>query len=79
MGFLIVLYFGLLLFLIFRICKFAGDTKLYRIVYDAYDSSLLQRDLDRLNLWSNRWQMSFNVGKCKVVHFGPRNLKFEQY
>ena len=77
---------GPLLFLIFindidvsigsRICKFADDTKLYRIVDDANDSSLLQSDLDRLISWSHTWQMSFNVSKCKVIHFGSSNLKF---
>ena len=77
---------GPLLFLIFisyidvsigsRICKFADDTKLYRIVDDANDSSLLQSDLDKLISWSHTWQMSFNVSKCKVIRFGSSNLKF---
>ena len=58
---------GPLLFLIFindidvsigsSICKFADDTKLYGIVDDANDSSLLQSDLDRLISWSHTWQM----------------------
>ena len=41
-----------------------------------YDSSLLQSDLDRLILWSHTWQMSNNVSKCKVIHFGSSNFKF---
>ena len=47
-----------------------------RIVDDAKDSSLLESDLDRLISWSHTWQISFNVGKCKVVYFGCSNLKF---
>ena len=23
--------------------------------------------------WSARWQLPFNIGKCKVLHVGPRN------
>ena len=77
---------GPLLFLIFindidtslgsRICKFADDTKLYRVVDSVSDSVLLQSDLDKLVSWSEIWQMSFNVDKCKVVHFGSSNLGF---
>ena len=26
--------------------------------------------------WASRWQMQFNVKKCKVVHFGKENLGF---
>ena len=56
------------------ISKFADDTKLYRNVNDDKDASLLQRDLDRLVTWSQTWQMSFNADKCKVLHFGSKNL-----
>jgi len=30
----------------------------------------LQADLDKLVLWAKRWQMEFNVDKCKVMHVG---------
>ena len=40
------------------------------------DSVGLQSDLDKLVEWSHKWQMSFNVGKCKVVHFGNKNQGF---
>ena len=74
---------GPLLFLIFindiddginsEILKFADDTKLYRKVNNTDDSVLLQSDLDKLVDWSQRWQMSFNVSKCKVLHLGQSN------
>ena len=38
------------------------------------DRNKLQRDLERLVDWVDRWQMSFNVGKCKVMHLGGHNL-----
>ena len=77
---------GPVLFLIFindidssltsSISKFADDTKLYRKVNDEKDASLLQKDLDRLLTWSQTWQMSFNADKCKVLHFGSKNLGY---
>ena len=45
------------------ISKFAADIKLYRIVNDLNDASLMQQDLDKLISWSQIWQMSFNVDK----------------
>jgi len=30
----------------------------------------LQADLDKLALWAQKWQMEFNVNKCKVMHVG---------
>ena len=78
---------GPLLFLVFindidssltsSISKFADDTKLYRNVNDERDASLLQKDLDRLSTWSQTWQMSFNADKCKVLHFGSKNLRYD--
>jgi len=32
--------------------------------------SQLQADLDKLVLWAQKWQMEFNVDKCKVMHVG---------
>ena len=34
---------------------------------------LLQRDLKALSNWSHKWQLSFNVEKCKVMHMGKKN------
>ena len=36
----------------------------------------LQDDLDKLTEWANKWQMSFNTNKSKVVHVGRTNQKF---
>jgi hypothetical protein len=27
--------------------------------------------------WADKWKMQFNIKKCKVMHFGPGNKKFE--
>ena len=74
---------GPLLFVIFindmpdevklNICKlFADDCKLYGPVCEN-DGNKLQTDLRKLEEWSEKWQLPFNVGKCKVMHFGSNN------
>ncbi len=37
------------------------------------DKDKLQNDLDRLISWEQKWQMNFNVDKCKVLHIGSNN------
>ena len=48
---------------------FADDTKLYSIC----SKNKLQSDLDKVVEWTNEMQMSFNAGKCKVMHLGKDN------
>ena len=33
----------------------------------------MQKDIDKLLEWAERWQMEFNAKKCKVLHFGRSN------
>ena len=33
----------------------------------------MQEDLDRLVEWAHKWQMQFNVSKCKVMHVTNSN------
>ena len=57
-----------------KIAKFADDTKLG--IDGSSDIAVvhLQDDLKKLGEWSEKWQMPFNVGKCKVMHIGHNNL-----
>jgi Reverse transcriptase (RNA-dependent DNA polymerase) len=48
--------------------KFADDTKVGQTIRSEDDRKLLQGALDKLTEWSEKWGMSFNVKKCKVVH-----------
>ena len=68
---------GPLLFLLFindlpvsidsSIKLFADDTKLYRKIERLEDCESLQRDLNRLGAWTNRWSLRFNEKKCVVL------------
>ena len=53
-----------------NIQKFTDDTKIFKEVRCSTDCSQLQADLDKLVLWAQKWQMVFNVDKCKVMHVG---------
>jgi len=50
------------------VLKFADDTEVYRVVDNRLDGTQLQNDLDVLGDWAVKWQMNFNVEKCKFVH-----------
>ena len=56
-----------------KILKFADDTKLFRKVKEIGDKQNLQDDIDKLVKWSDKWQMLFNLGKCKCLHTGSIN------
>jgi len=53
-----------------NILKFADDTKIFKEVRRSTDCSQLKADLDKLVLWAQKWQMVFNVDKCRVMHVG---------
>ena len=56
---------------------FADDTKVYRTVGGEVDRRGLQDDLDKLGSWSDEWMIHFNEEKCKVLHCGVNNGKYE--
>ena len=56
--------------------KFADDTKIAMMIRNEMDAQKLQANLDRICQWADKWKMSFNVKKCKVMHFGKKNLRY---
>ena len=52
---------------------FADDCLLYRKINNKEDHQILQHDLHNLELWANKWLMSFNVSKCEVLRISLRN------
>ena len=55
--------------------KFADDTKLCHRARSPDDIMELQEDINKLVEWANKWQMSFNVDKCSVMHIGHNNMQ----
>ncbi len=62
-----------------RVAKFADDTKLGGKALCVEDCNKIQEDLNKLNSCSQKWQMSFKVEKCKVMHIGDTNLRFKYH
>ena len=55
---------------------FADDTKIYRKIATENDCVELQKDLDILQEWSNKWLLSFNAKKCKIMRLGGQHPEF---
>ena len=55
---------------------FADDTKLHRAIKNEEDKLQLQEGLNNLQKWSEKWQLPFNVEKCKILHLGPHNKEY---
>ena len=52
---------------------FADDVKLL-VGPSMHD--VVQADLDRLTEWEEIWKLKFNIDKCKVLHIGVSNTKY---
>ena len=53
----------------------ADDTKLCHIARHPDDIMEQQEDINKLVEWANKWQMSFNVDKCSVMHVRHNNMQ----
>ena len=60
--------------LVSKISKFADDTKLGIKADEINAVKQLQDDLNKIGEWSVKWQMPFNIDKCKVMHIGYKNM-----
>lgn len=49
------------------------DAKLLKTVKSEEDCDMLQKNLNRIRVWSQKWEMKFNVDKCEVMKFEDDN------
>ncbi|CAM4581149.1 unnamed protein product [Lepidochelys kempii] len=59
-----------------EVAKFADDIKLLKTVKSQADCEEFQGDLTKLGVWATKWQMKFNVDKCKVMHIGKHHPNY---
>ena len=57
---------------------FADDTKLYSTTNTAEQKTQLQENIFTACEWATKWQMKFNMKKCKSMHMGP-NMPHEYF
>ena len=52
------------------ISKFVNDTKIGNVTTCDEDSLELQKDIDILVNWADKWQMKFNAKNCEMILAG---------
>ncbi len=62
-----------------NILKFPDDTKIFRNVATTEQAFTLEEDLHKPYDWSVEWQMLFNRKKCKCLHMGYGNPRYDYY
>ena len=62
--------------LIKAFAKFADDIKIGNLIMSPNDAENLQACIDSFFEWAKKWEMVFNIPKCKVLHLGHTNPGF---
>jgi len=62
-----------------RVRLFADDCLIYREKRNLEDKLALQKDLDILEQWANKWGMQFNQGKCNILSISRSTPLHEFY
>ena len=58
---------------------FADDTKAYMSFVMESECQNLQEDVNNMTEWTNKWNLTFNESKCKVMHLGVKNPNPKYY
>jgi hypothetical protein len=59
--------------------KFADDGKGMKEIRSKKDADDMQAALNNLVEWATLWGMAFNVEKCKIMHVGRNNPRYDYY
>ena len=54
---------------------FADDTKVYNKIENEDDINCLQKAIDEMFEWTEKWLLKFNQEKCKLLHLGNKNKR----
>ena len=58
-----------------EVLLFADDTCIFATADDpAETAEIINRDLERIHRWANKWKVSFNPSKSKDIIFSNKNL-----
>jgi len=57
---------------------YADDMKLYRIINDAENAVSLQKNLERVVDWTEKWLLKLNIAKCKVLRVNDKNISSDK-
>ena len=52
--------------------------KLYRIINDAENAVSLQKNLERVVDWTEKWLLKLNIAKCKVLRVNDKNISSDK-
>jgi hypothetical protein len=55
------------------VAKFSHDARSAQVIRTNQGRENLQRSLDKMQLWDDKWGMKFNVAKCKIMQVGQGN------
>ena len=55
------------------VSKFADDSKIGKAIRCPKDAESLQRAIDNLSSWCEKWGMQIHPEKSAVLHFGYNN------
>ena len=58
---------------------YADDTKAYQEIKSEHDRLKLQHSIDQMYNWTQEWQLNFNQAKCKILHIGENNPKYQYF
>ena len=58
---------------------FADDAKIFKKISKDEDCLELQKSIDKVLAWFNKWLMSVNVDKCKIMRFGGKGTADYKY
>jgi len=57
-----------------RMMLYAEDSKVIGPASTLEDTSQLRKDPELLSMWVKSWLLTFNVSKCRVLHFEQKNI-----